>query len=67
MKAKVIIENGLTTIVLTPENDFEKTVLDDAYKSKDKFLFEAEASAEYQSYGNNKNHKLVIWLKPKND
>lgn len=28
MKAKVIIENGETTIVLTPENDFEIDIIE---------------------------------------
>jgi hypothetical protein len=37
MKAKVIIENGLSTIVLTPDNDFEKQVVENAYDHKHRF------------------------------
>jgi hypothetical protein len=37
MKAKVIIENGLSTIVLTPDNDFEKQVVENIYDHKHKF------------------------------
>lgn len=31
MKAKVVIENGKTTIELKPENNFEERVLEDSY------------------------------------
>ena len=37
MKAKVIIENGLSTIVLTPDNDFEKQVVENVYNNRDTF------------------------------
>jgi hypothetical protein len=37
MKAKVIIENGLSTIVLTPDNDFEKQVVENVYNNRETF------------------------------
>ena len=49
MKAKVEIENGKSKIVLKPENNFEKTMLSDAYKEKgglDVFI-----DKEYRNYG----------------
>ena len=33
MKAKVIIENGDATIILTPENEFEKDIIDKRFVS----------------------------------
>lgn len=33
MKAKVIIENGITELVLTPENDFENDIIEKFDKS----------------------------------
>ena len=62
MKAKVIIENGLTQIELTPENDFEKDIIE---KSKD---LNPNCDVNF-SYGKesyytvNKNHKITITLK----
>lgn len=32
MKAKLIIESGISTIILTAENEFEKTLIDDSQK-----------------------------------
>lgn len=49
MKAKVEIEYGKSKIVLTPENEFEKTMLSDAYKEKgglDVFI-----DKKYHNYG----------------
>ena len=37
MKTKVIIENGETDIILTPENDFDKGVLEKIHKNKQNF------------------------------
>ena len=33
MKAKVIIENGDATIIITPENEFEKDIIDKRFVS----------------------------------
>lgn len=62
MKAKVIIEKGLTQIELIPENDFEIDIIE---KSKElnpncdvKFSFGKE-----QYYSANKDHKITITLK----
>lgn len=62
MKAKVIIENGITTIELTPENDFEKRVLKDAH-SNSNYEFDTKVTSNY-SYGEN-NYKLNVELKVK--
>lgn len=62
MKAKVIIENGETTIILTPENVFDRDVLERAYSNKDKFNLHTTVDANYR-YGSYENHKMVISLK----
>ena len=60
MKTKVIIENGKTEIVLTPENDFELDVIE---KTVDKKYVVKDISvhADY-SYNEYKNHKIVIQI-----
>lgn len=65
MKAKVIIENGHTTIVLTPENEFEINVLDTAYRKKERFTFNTNISATY-NYGSFEKHKIEILIKESN-
>ena len=39
MKTKVVIEDGETEILLTPENDFEKDVLEKIHNKKQSFNF----------------------------
>lgn len=58
MKAKVIIENGKTTIELSPENDFEKRVLKDANTNCE---FDTKITSNY-SHGEN-HYKLNVELK----
>ena len=62
MKTKVIIENGETDIILTPENDFDKGVLEKIHKNKQNFSINTEVKAEYD-YGNYKNHRLILNIK----
>jgi len=57
MKTKVIIENGKTEIVLTPENDFEKNVLERLDDKKCEL--HAEHSSKYQM-GGNSDFKITI-------
>lgn len=62
MKAKVIIENGETTIVLTPENIFETDVLEKVYTSKGSYNLNTNVDARY-NYGSYDNHKIEISIK----
>lgn len=59
MKAKVIIENEETTIVLTPENEFEIDIIEKTHKKKEKFNMALSVDAQY-NYGTYSNHKIVI-------
>jgi hypothetical protein len=62
MKAKVIIENGETTIVLRPENEFETDVLEKVYKRKEAYNLNTIVEARY-NYGSYDNHKIEISIK----
>ena len=56
MKAKVVIENRETTIVLTPENEFERDVIDKMRCKKEKFNIHTSFDAKYH-YGQYTDHK----------
>jgi len=62
MKAKVIIENGETAIILTPENDFEKDIIKKVYNRKQHFDTITDFDLK-SSYGNCSNHKIEISIK----
>ena len=62
MKAKVIIENGETTIQLTPENDFEIDVIEKVVIHKPKFNTLTEFSAKC-NYGDYSKHLIEISVK----
>lgn len=62
MKAKVIIENLETDIILTPENEFEKRLLEDMYDMKNKYNFFPSVDSEY-SMGVVQNYSLKINIK----
>jgi hypothetical protein len=62
MKAKVVIENGETEIILTPSNDFDKDVLEKIYNNKSRFSLHTDVDAIY-NYGGYSNHKLIINIK----
>lgn len=64
MKTKVIIENGGTTIVLSPENDFEIDVIEKIVKDKRKYNINNEIDADYNySSGNYSNHRIELSIK----
>ena len=62
MKTKVIIQNGTTSIELTPENEFEKDVLVKAYEREKDYILNVQIHAEYNPYSHSshENHKLNI-------
>lgn len=62
MKAKVIIENGETTIVLTPQNEFEIDLIEKVKDKKEKHRIHTHFSVEY-SYGTYKNHHIELSIK----
>ena len=64
MKAKVVIENGLTTIVLTPENEFEKDVIEKVDNNKAKYDMIADTSVK-NAYGVPNSQEIYISLKEK--
>lgn len=59
MKTKVIIENKATTIILTPENEFEEDVIDKVYCKKEKFTLSTNVGAKY-NYGTYSQHRIEI-------
>ena len=58
MKTKVIIENEHTKILLTPENEFEKEVLERVLNEGYKII-ESKVTSNYQ-WSKHENHKLEI-------
>jgi hypothetical protein len=62
MKTKVIIENGETTIILTPENEFENDVIEKVYNRKVDYNIHSNFSAEI-SYGTYHKHKIELSIK----
>lgn len=62
MKTKVVIENGETTIVLTPENVFETDLLDKIHRNKSAYNEHTSVEAEY-SYGGYQKHRIEISIK----
>lgn len=62
MKAKVIIENGETTITLTPENDFDTDLMEKLHKRKESFTICTTADADY-SYGSYQKHRIELSIK----
>lgn len=62
MKAKVIIENGQTKIDLTPENDFEKDIIEKVYGQRQNYDLDADINATY-NYGAYTNHNIEILIK----
>lgn len=59
MKAKVVIENGETTVVLTPENEFEIDVIEKIHCKKEKFNIHTSVDVQY-NYGTYSKHKIDI-------
>ncbi len=65
MKAKVIIENGQTTIVLLAENEFEKDVIEKVKSDKTKYELDTMFKTDY-SYSYHSNHNIEIKIKKVN-
>ena len=64
MKAKVIIENGLSTIVLTPDNDFEKQVVENVYNNREKVEIESDVEVVKNTFTQElQGHTINIKLK----
>ena len=62
MKAKVIIENGETTIVLTPQNEFEIDLIEKVKDKKEKHIIQTHFSADY-NYGTYENYRIELSIK----
>jgi hypothetical protein len=62
MKAKVIIEKGETTIILTPENEFEIDVIEKVHCKKEKHSINAKFEAKY-NYGTYNEHNIELSIK----
>lgn len=62
MKTKVIIENGETEIVLTPENIFERDLLQKINSGRQRFNIHTDIEADYV-YGVSQNHKIILNIK----
>jgi hypothetical protein len=62
MKAKVIIENGETTIILTPENEFEIDVIEKVHCKKEKHSIHCNFNAQY-NYCSYSKHKIELSIK----
>jgi len=59
MKAKVIIENGITTIELKADNDFEKDVIEKFVDRRKDYNLNTEITTKY-AYGQHSEHKITI-------
>lgn len=62
MKAKVVIENWETTIVLDTENEFEIDVLEKVYSKKERYNLNTIVDAQY-NYGTFSKHRIEISIK----
>ena len=63
MKTRVEINNGHAKIVLTPENEFERTLIDNAIKED--YNEKISITREY-TFGEYKNREIAISLEKKN-
>lgn len=64
MKTKLIIEKGETTILLTPENDFETDIIEKIVSKREKYDHQTFIEAN-SSYGTFSKHKIEIIIKEK--
>jgi len=62
MKAKVIIENGETTIELTTQNDFEIDLIEKVENQKGKFVIQTDFSCK-KRMGFPEGHKITMTIK----
>lgn len=64
MKSKVVIENHEVDIILTPENDFEKDLIEKITDGKQKGIWSIFSNADYDyQFGTSSKHKITINLK----
>ena len=63
MKAKVVIENGSTEIILKPDNEFEINLLEQVIDNKYK-VTDTNVNSNY-SYGTHSNHNITITINKK--
>jgi sulfur transfer complex TusBCD TusB component (DsrH family) len=59
MRAKVIIENGITEIHLLPENEFERDIIEKSSNKPNEYKLQTDITAK-NSYGVYSQHKIVI-------
>lgn len=62
MKAKVIIENGETTIILTPENEFEKDLIEKVHCKKESHNIHTTFEAT-GTFGGYSKHNIELSIK----
>lgn len=62
MKAKIVIENGETEIVLTPENVFDTEFLEKLHSKQQLYNVKTSVEADY-TYGSYEKHRLVLNIK----
>lgn len=67
MKTQVLIEEGVTSITLLPENAFEETVLRDYYDNKEKYSVDSNVIREMAPYSNKKQYLLTLVLKDRKE
>lgn len=62
MKTKVVIENGETTIALTPENDFERDIIEKIENKREKFSIHTSVNVQ-SSCGSYSKHNIELSIK----
>lgn len=62
MKAKVVIEDGETTIVLTASNEFESDIIEKLYNKRGNFDIVTDFDLT-KNYGVSANHNIVMKIK----
>jgi len=67
MKAKVIIEDGNTTILLTPENDFEEFVVEQVEAHNVKKYSVATFASTDKAFGVKSKHQIEICITRRNE
>lgn len=60
MKAKVIIENGQTEILLIPENEFEKDLVEKCLHRSSENEIKTSITTQQQGYGIHTKHQISI-------
>lgn len=61
MKSTLIIEDGVTQIILKPENDFEKDIIEKMVTKKEKFNRGTSFSTDC-IYSEHSNHLITITI-----